>query len=330
MPNRDGSRADTGPVRTLRLVDQPAAGARARAFVVEALREWRVERAAVDDAELVVSELVTNAFLHGRATDVTVVVADAGPVVRLEISHHETAAPGGLAPLTVGAEETHGRGLAIVDLLAGAWGVDELEGRRRVWAELVAARSGLLTAAEREPALAELTAALDAPADPRAVGDTVTGWGRDRLAASFVGIALADVADTSEPTDHLHYLSVEPLPGPSGAAWRRFPVDTDAPVAAAFRHARPYFHESRSAAVAGFPGLGPALAASGVAALAHLPLLATGRPVGTLAFAWSHGRELDAVDRSWLALVAEVTAVALARAGVHHAPDPQRAGSEAR
>lgn len=307
---RDGALPAGGAVRSAHLPSSPAATAHARAFVVGALRDWRVERDAVDDAELIVSELVTNAFLHGRAPEVVLVVADAGRVVRLEVSHDERAStPAQLAPLTVAAEETHGRGLAIVDVLTSAWGVEGDEEHRRVWAELVADRSGLMPAADRDPALTDLAGALATAPDARSIGDAVTGWARACLAASFAGVALLDGSSDR----HLRYLSVEPLPAQSAAAWERFPADTDAPVAAAFRYARPYFHESRNAAVAGFPELGPALAAARMAALAHLPLLVSGRPIGTLAFAWAHGRELDAGDRAWLTTVAQVTAAALAR-----------------
>lgn len=300
--------------RSLRLTASPTTASRARSFVVGTLRDWLVGADACDDAELVVSELVTNAFLHGRAPDVDVAVDDHGTHVRLTVAHREdVGSDGPLAPLTVGADDTHGRGLAIVDVLSRDWGVDVDGAERRVWAELVASRVGLLPAADHDAALQALSDDLAGLGDHTALAVAWARWARARLATSFAGIAVPDTATDGPP--HLRYLSVEPLPAASAAEWVRFPVDTPAPVAAAYREGRAYFHESRSAAVAGFPGLGPALLASEQAALAHLPLVEGGRSIGTLALSWSHGRELDAGDRAWLVAVAQVVAAALTGLG---------------
>jgi anti-sigma regulatory factor (Ser/Thr protein kinase) len=302
------SATSTRSTRSTRLTRTPATGSAARTFVVDTLRAWQVGEHARDDAELVVSELVSNAFLHGGAGEVGVSVVDRGDVVRLEVSHREAGPDpvGSLSPQMAGAAQTHGRGLAIVDVLSQAWGVDEHDGERRVWADMVAARSGLLAAADRDAAVAELALALRVPTTAPGVGEEVARWARVRLAVDFVGLVLPDDA----APDHLRFVAANPPL--ATAAEVRFPVSADRPAAAAHRDGRAYFHESRTAVIARFPDLGPLLAAAGLTALADVPLLdQLGRPRGALALAWSHGRELDAGDRSWLEAVAAVTAAAL-------------------
>jgi anti-sigma regulatory factor (Ser/Thr protein kinase) len=76
---------------------------------------------AIQDAELMVSEVVTNAVLHGApALRVTVVVEEDGLVVQVEDGGSDLPALRGPAA----PDASSGRGLQIVDLLAAAWGVE--------------------------------------------------------------------------------------------------------------------------------------------------------------------------------------------------------------
>ena len=78
------------------------------------------------DAELMVSELVTNALVYGVGTISLRIVVEAG-AVRVEVSDQGNVALA-LTP-TPGAHG--GWGLRIIDQLANDWGV--LEGSTRVW-----------------------------------------------------------------------------------------------------------------------------------------------------------------------------------------------------
>ena len=282
------------------------------------LRGWGVGSDALDDAELVVSELVTNSFLHGGAAEAAIELSDHGDVVRLEVAHREDADTGGgpVGPLTVGADETHGRGLAIVDVLASAWGVLEADGLRRVWAELPGRRTGVVAAADRTATLGSLVRTLDTAADVPAVGDAVTGWCHDRLGTRLAGVALVDPERV-----HLRYLSLSPVPAASAARWAVFPVSLSTPPSAVLATGAALFHESRNAVVAAFPDLGPALATVELASFANLALRRETVPFGVLTLGWRHGRELDADDRRWLSEVAGVVAAALARHGAGATPD---------
>src|SRR5258708_2552118 len=73
-------------VTSLQLPPDNAAAARARRFVSDTMRSWGCDD-AIPDAELLVSELVTNAVLHARsATRVT--IEREGP--RLRVSGYDT------------------------------------------------------------------------------------------------------------------------------------------------------------------------------------------------------------------------------------------------
>lgn len=111
--------------------EQPDAVPRARELATAAL----AGRAAgiVEDVRLVVTELVTNALLHGRGP-VEVRVVESGAAVRLEV---EDASPELPVPARHSTETLTGRGLAMVARLATSWGAETTgTGRKVVWAQL--------------------------------------------------------------------------------------------------------------------------------------------------------------------------------------------------
>jgi anti-sigma regulatory factor (Ser/Thr protein kinase) len=114
----------------LTLSPSPEAPARARARVTEALRgELDPEQLAT--ARLLVSELVTNAVVHGQGTvelraelnddRLRVEVIDQGGGLEAEVREQDF-------------DEVGGQGLRIVDAEASRWGVHE--GTTHVWFEL--------------------------------------------------------------------------------------------------------------------------------------------------------------------------------------------------
>lgn len=81
-------------------------------------------------AELLTTELVTNALVHtDRDAELTATV---GPhVLRVEVRDSAARLPRG-----GDGDETHGRGLLLVESLADAWGVRAYGGGKVVWFEL--------------------------------------------------------------------------------------------------------------------------------------------------------------------------------------------------
>jgi anti-sigma regulatory factor (Ser/Thr protein kinase) len=115
----------------LELPGTPAAPSVARLFVRNLCQEWGAA-SVCDVAELLSSELVTNAVVHARAPVELEAAYDENSVLRIDVYDRS---PGVVNPEPknpgVGAEG--GRGLAIVAKLASKWGVDPLAQGKRVW-----------------------------------------------------------------------------------------------------------------------------------------------------------------------------------------------------
>jgi hypothetical protein len=94
-----------------------------------------VDPEVCDAALLLTSELATNAVLHAR-TEFDVTVARLADVVRIAVTDGNTRLP---QPCMAPADATTGRGLALVDAMASAWGADRHGRGKTVWVEVRAA-----------------------------------------------------------------------------------------------------------------------------------------------------------------------------------------------
>ena len=102
----------------LTLPNDTTAPGLARQFIAE--HSGELSRQVEADAELLVSELVTNAVRHGRP-EITVRLCTDPPKVGVAVDDCGDAAIEG--PTCPEPEQTSGRGLLIVDAVASAWGV---------------------------------------------------------------------------------------------------------------------------------------------------------------------------------------------------------------
>ena len=118
-------------VRRLDLPHDPQGVGIARLFVRKCCREWGLQDPD-GTMPLVVSELVTNALLHAQGP-VTLFVAHRPTSVVLSVTDGSdmTTRPRQAAQL-----DTSGRGLELVAALSEDWGEQQLEGGKRVWAEV--------------------------------------------------------------------------------------------------------------------------------------------------------------------------------------------------
>lgn len=127
----------------LDLKSDPSVVAVARAFVGSRLRAWEASGDQVADAVLVVSELVTNAVRHAR-TRIQVRVAAEESHVRIEVHDDNSRLP----PVDRAVwRQRAGVGLAVVAALASAWGIEQADDGKVVWAE-IAPRRGVAIAPE--------------------------------------------------------------------------------------------------------------------------------------------------------------------------------------
>ncbi|HEX3899435.1 MAG TPA: SpoIIE family protein phosphatase [Mycobacteriales bacterium] len=148
------------PVCELTLGPEPDAVPKARRFTAQ----WFADEPdhLVDDAAQVVSELVTNAILHGEEP-VTLRLSRTGNALRLEVED-----AGHTMPIVsrASADTMTGRGLSLIAALASGWGVTESPGGKIVWAE-ISDEPGDATKTEATGLDLDLTAFFDEDVEPR-------------------------------------------------------------------------------------------------------------------------------------------------------------------
>ncbi len=132
----------------------PASVAVARSRLAADLSAAGIFEAAVGDAVLVVSELLSNAIRHARPLPgANVQVAWAVGEDAIEVAVSDGGAPTTPVRGHATVSSLGGRGLAIVEYLARRWGVRSDDSGHTVWAVLAAPAVGPLSP---EPALAAL------------------------------------------------------------------------------------------------------------------------------------------------------------------------------
>ncbi|MEZ0491024.1 SpoIIE family protein phosphatase [Kineococcus sp. TBRC 1896] len=131
----DGPAPGTRENRLLLPADTRAVGA-ARDWLRSTLDAWELTSAA-DEAELVISELVTNAVLHtGSPTAVTLRHEVSDRLLSVGVEDSSTQHP---QPRESDDDATGGRGMHIVQLLAQRWWVAPRGDGKTVWADLLVA-----------------------------------------------------------------------------------------------------------------------------------------------------------------------------------------------
>ena len=126
-----------GPAATsvphhLVLAPDPRGVSDARRFVRACAQAAGLSDEALDVVVLLTSEAVTNAFIHGRSEARLTVTARHG-AVRVEVGDDTRRS---LQPLQPPPDALSGRGLAILDTLASAWGVSDDAYGKVVWFEV--------------------------------------------------------------------------------------------------------------------------------------------------------------------------------------------------
>lgn len=104
------------------------------------MRQWGVP-ALADTAELLATEIVTNALQHTGGGAVLTATLTPGPARRLRVEVHDSLGrrtpprpPGGVR--TAADDATSGRGLLLVEALADTWGIQARGTGKTVWFEL--------------------------------------------------------------------------------------------------------------------------------------------------------------------------------------------------
>lgn len=112
-------------------VEAPRVG---RRFVTSVLAGWGSAGTTVERAQLLVSELISNAVLHGAGpVRLSLVEVDPGRSVRIEVCNRGAGQP---QMRQARPDDLSGRGLQLVDELSRGWGSSSTEGETSVWFEL--------------------------------------------------------------------------------------------------------------------------------------------------------------------------------------------------
>ncbi|ARE74557.1 PAS sensor protein [Streptomyces sp. Sge12] len=160
---------------SFRLTRRPRSVPRARSALHAVLADWGAGDELLHIAELVLSELVTNALrVRGpsdRQVGVRIAHSSADGLLRLEVSDAGTGRPEVRHPEE---DDTQGRGLWIVDAVSHRWGVSERLGGigKTVWSELKA------------PDLVPAPATREIAAIAVQAGQSVRVWGEWRTIRS--------------------------------------------------------------------------------------------------------------------------------------------------
>jgi MEDS: MEthanogen/methylotroph, DcmR Sensory domain/Histidine kinase-like ATPase domain len=111
---------------------EPDAPRAARRFVANALQRSGHADTVLEDAQLVISELATNAVVHARSP-FSVYARSDDSLVHLAVRDESPLAP---VVRSVSDSATSGRGLHVVAALTRDWGFDATTAGKAVWAEL--------------------------------------------------------------------------------------------------------------------------------------------------------------------------------------------------
>jgi PAS domain S-box-containing protein len=112
------------------LTADPAAVTIARRAAASVLATWELAPDVTDQIAIIISELATNAILHGQ------------PPFHLDVTKHgdvllvtvTDTAPAGPRRLRATPDDEHGRGLQLVDALSSSWGTRPTPNGKTVWA----------------------------------------------------------------------------------------------------------------------------------------------------------------------------------------------------
>lgn len=113
------------------LPGEPASVGQARRLAAEALRAWGRDE-LVDEASLLISEVVTNAVLHA-GTDIEVRIRPRGAGVHIEVADGSPVLP---ALRHYHGDAITGRGLRILETTASQWGTLATDSGKVVWFDL--------------------------------------------------------------------------------------------------------------------------------------------------------------------------------------------------
>ena len=111
----------------------PESSARLRSLLWTTFACWACDRERLDDATLVLSELVGNAVRHAEGDSMQVRLRRTGEVLRIAVHDRSSSHP---QPREASVEDESGRGMLIINALSHRWGWEPRPDGKVVWADV--------------------------------------------------------------------------------------------------------------------------------------------------------------------------------------------------
>jgi signal transduction histidine kinase len=186
------------------------------------------------------------------------------------------------------------------------------------------ARAAAEREADRTGRLRRTAEALSGALTPIEVARVIVAEGLPALGATASEVALLAPSGVA-----LDLMAVSGVPAEVADAWRRFPVSSRVPLAEAVRTLQPVLLAAPDEIEARYPDLAPVLDRVGIRAMIVTPMVADGRPLGSLSFSFKVSRTFDESDVTFTRTLGQQCAQALERARLFAAEQSARAEAEA-
>lgn len=164
----------------------------------------------------------------------------------------------------------------------------------------------------RADSLQALTAALAGALTPDDVVDVISDHGIWATGATAAVVSLLD-----ERGEFLEIIGHSGRPREEIEKYQSLPVDLHSPPTEAVRSGQPVWITSPEDGEAHFPGAEKILDSFGDRALATLPLISAGRPIGAVSFAFAEPTPFEPEERAFMNSLAQQCAVTLERSQLY-------------
>ncbi|MFN6534996.1 MAG: PAS domain S-box protein [Nostoc sp. EkiNYC01] len=193
----------------------------------------------------------------------------------------------------------------------------------RLYTETQQSQQTAERAASRTARLQAITAALSESLTPAQVAEVIVEQGMAALGASSALVALL----TNNGTE-LEILRAVGYQQEAIDSWRRFSINTAAPLAEAVRTKQPVWQESTTTRAVRYSHLAQEYARYNYGAWISIPLIIEGRAIGGMSVAFAENHHLNQDDRAFMLALAQQCAQAMERARLYEAEQTARAAAE--
>uniref|UniRef100_A0A8J7A496 histidine kinase n=1 Tax=Desmonostoc muscorum LEGE 12446 TaxID=1828758 RepID=A0A8J7A496_DESMC len=193
----------------------------------------------------------------------------------------------------------------------------------RLYTETQQSQQAAEQAASRTARLQAITAALSESLTPAQVAEVIVEQGMAALGASSALVALL----TNNGTE-LEILRAVGYQQEAVDLWRRFSINTVAPLAEAVRTKQPVWQESTTTRVVRYSHLAQEYARYNYGAWISIPLIIEGRAIGGMSLAFAENHQLNQDDRAFVLALAQQCAQAMERARLYEAEQTAREAAE--